>query len=249
MPVLAHISDTHFDGGERSAERARRAMDYIARMRTVDAVVHTGDVADKGTAQEYAQARRTLRCAVPLLVCPGNHDVRAALREHLLDEASGPGPLDRVHHLPGATVITCDTSVPEEPWGRLEEDTLDTVEAELRRTPADTPVVLAFHHPPVELGSDDTDPIRQRGEQRLAELVGRRPQVVAMLCGHVHSAAATTFAGRPLLVAPAVASTLRTDWEPADGAGGAGGAHEAPVMIAFHHIGADGRVTTHYRAV
>ncbi|MDA2814773.1 metallophosphoesterase [Nocardiopsis sp. RSe5-2] len=243
MPVLAHISDTHFDGSERSAERARRAVDYIGRMRTVDAVVHTGDVVDKGAPEEYAQARETLRFDVPLLVCPGNHDAREAMRAHLFGGAPEGGPVDGVHRLPGATVITCDTSVPRQPWGRLEDDTLDMVESELRRAPDANPVLLAFHHPPVDLGSDYTDPIRQRGEQRLAELVGRRPEVVAMLCGHVHTASVSTFAGRPLLVAPSVASTLRTDWEPE------GEERDAPVMIAIHHIGDDGRVTSHFRAV
>ena len=34
-----------------------------------------------------------------------------------------------------------------------------------------------------------------------------------MLTGHFHTAAASTFAGRPLLIAPGVVSTLRLPWE------------------------------------
>ncbi|MET0492684.1 MAG: hypothetical protein ABW000_06080 [Actinoplanes sp.] len=37
---------------------------------------------------------------------------------------------------------------------------------------------------------------------RLAALIAAHPQVAAVLTGHAHTAAASTFAERPLLVAP-----------------------------------------------
>ena len=73
--------------------------------------------------------------------------------------------------------------------------------------------LVAFHHPLVELHSPIIDAIRQHGSERLAAVLGRHPQVVAVLCGHAHTAAASTFAGRPLLVAPGVVSTVRLPWE------------------------------------
>lgn len=51
-------------------------------------------------------------------------------------------------------------------------------------------------------------------------------------------------AGRPLLVAPGVVSTLRLPWE-----GGDPLDFDLPPAIAFHVLGRDRRLTTHYRVV
>jgi hypothetical protein len=78
----------------------------------------------------------------------------------------------------------------------------------------------------------------------LAALIDAHPQVVAVLTGHAHTAAASTFAGRPLIVAPAITWTLRLPWEgdqPAD--------REQPPGLAFHILDDDRRLTTHYRVV
>ncbi len=108
------------------------------------------------------------------------------------------------------------------------------------------PVLVAFHHPPVPLHTPHVDGIRQFGEERLAALADRHPHLTAFLVGHAHTAAATTFAGRPLLVAPGVVSALRLPWENA----GAENPHvrlDLPPALAFHVLGEDGRLTTHYR--
>lgn len=52
---------------------------------------------------------------------------------------------------------------------------------------------------------------------RVVEPITRHPNVAAILCGHAHTPAAATFAGRPLLVAPGVTSTVRPLWETGDG--------------------------------
>jgi Icc protein len=78
----------------------------------------------------------------------------------------------------------------------------------------------------------------------LAQLVARHPQVVAIPCGHAHSAAASTFAGRPLLVAPGIVSTLRLPWERGEAVD-----WRLPPAIAFHVLDDDRRLTTHYRVI
>jgi 3',5'-cyclic-AMP phosphodiesterase len=54
----------------------------------------------------------------------------------------------------------------------------------------------------------------------------------------------TTFAGRPVLVAPGVVSTIRLPWEAGDVID-----RDAPPSVAFHLLGDDGRLTTHHRVV
>ena len=243
--LLAHVSDLHLDGTDRAAMRAHRVLDFLDSMLTpVDALLVTGDLADHGTEAEYEEVRALLAgFTPPMLLCPGNHDSRGNYREALLGEPASEEPINRVHDLPGVRVVMCDSVVPGRDDGHLSDGTLDWLEGVVAATPA-TPVLIAFHHPPVVLHSPLIDEIRQYGADRLAALLDRHAQVVAVLCGHAHTPAATTFAGRPLLVAPAVATTLRlpeeTDIDLDE---------QMPPGLGFHLLDELGRLTTHFRVV
>ncbi|MCP2169743.1 metallophosphoesterase [Goodfellowiella coeruleoviolacea] len=252
MFVLAHISDVHVDGGDRSVERARRVLRFIGDLAApVDAVLLTGDIADHGRPDEYARVNEILAgTALPVLTCPGNHDVRGAYREVLLgeptgDDPAGDEPINQVVRVGAAVFALCDSSIPGRDDGYLADETLTWLEEVLTEHRDGAPVFVCFHHPPVPLHNPVGDTMRQFGEQRLAAVLDRHPQVVAVLCGHAHQAAATTFAGRPLLVAPGVVATARLlPWERGDIVD-----LDSPPMIALHVLDDDGRLTTHYRVV
>ncbi|HEV2780274.1 MAG TPA: metallophosphoesterase [Actinophytocola sp.] len=244
MIVLAHLSDIHIDLGDRNQERAERVMRYLAGLPgRLDAILVTGDLADHGLPAEYEQVATVLTTSRPVLTCPGNHDDRATYRKALLDEPADNTPINRAHRVAGALFLLCDSSIPGRDDGFLADETLAWIEATLATDP-DAPAFICFHHPPIPLHAPFVDRIRQTGEQRLAGLVSRHPNVVALLCGHAHTAAASTFAGRPLLVAPGVVSTLTLPWE-------AGGPLDLvqPPAIAFHILADDRRLTTHYRVI
>ncbi|MFF8378729.1 metallophosphoesterase [Streptomyces sp. NPDC015661] len=256
MIVIAHVSDVHIDGDPRSQDRTRAVLRYLEELPyDLAAVLVTGDIADHGTPDEYAAARELLTSRHPLLVCPGNHDDRAAFRkgllpeEHLTEEAAPRpyAPVNQVIRGEGFVIALCDSSVPGEDQGLLEDETVEWLDGVLAATPHEVPVLVAFHHPPVPLHTPYVDGIRQFGEERLAALADRHPHLTAFLAGHAHTAAATTFAGRPLLVAPGVVSALRLPWEnPTDDPHVHLG---LPPALAFHVLGEDGRLTTHYRTV
>jgi len=242
--VIAHVSDVHFDGSERNAERSRRVLEHIATLRQpVDVVLVTGDIADHGRAAEYEEAAKVLTAPAPLLLCPGNHDIRGPYREVLLHQPNGDGPINAAHRVGGAVFAMCDSSIPGRDDGLLDDETFAWLEGVVADA-GDDPVLICFHHPPVLLHSPFLDSIRQRGEDRLADLIRRSPQVVGVLCGHAHTAAATTFAGKPLLVAPGVASTLRLPWETETVID-----YSFPPAYAFHILDDERRLTTHYRVV
>ncbi|MEV4259089.1 metallophosphoesterase [Spirillospora sp. NPDC049652] len=247
--MIAHVSDVHLDTEERATERTRAVMAYLDGLpHDLDAVLVTGDVADHGRPEEYELARGLLASRHPVMVCPGNHDDRAAFREFLLRRPPSTAPVDQVRRAGGAVVALCDTSVPGKDEGLLEEETLDWLAKVLAETPETTPVLVGFHHPPALLHDPYIDGLRQFRTERLAALAGRHPNLVAFLCGHAHTAAATTFAGRPLLVAPGVVSTLRLPWEQRPHPGD----HvflDQPPALAFHVLDDTGRLTTHYRSV
>ncbi|MFI6090597.1 metallophosphoesterase [Streptomyces sp. NPDC051218] len=243
--LLAQISDLHLDGSQRSIQRADRVMDYLRALpHPVDALLVTGDVADHGTEAEYEEAARILKAPFPVLTCPGNHDARPAYRKALLGETPGTTPINRMHHIAGTAIFMCDSTIPGRDEGRLDAETLDWLDTQLAGLPQDTPALIAFHQPPVELHHPLPDSGMLEQPEQLAALLDAHPQVVALLTGHAHTAAASTFAARPLIVGPAVTWTLRMPWEsdhPAD--------RDQPPGLAFHVLGDDRRLTTHYRVV
>jgi Icc protein len=246
MITIAHVSDPHLDVTDRAVERAERVMAYLSlRPGLFDVLLLTGDVANDGSPEEYAQVRPLLdRSPTPVFLCPGNHDDRGAFRVGLLDEPANDNPINRIHRIDGAVFAMCDSTIPGRDDGRLADETLAWLESELADTPGSTPVFVSFHHPPVVLHSPFIDRTRQTDEQRLADVCRRHRNIVAVLCGHAHTPAATTFAGKPLIVAPGIASTLVMPWDP-----GGDLDPDAPPGLAVHVLDDDWRLTTHFRAL
>jgi 3',5'-cyclic AMP phosphodiesterase CpdA len=248
MLVLAHISDLHLDGTARATERAERVRDRLWGLPgTVDALLVTGDIADHGTEAEYEEAARLLglrdsAAPFPVLTCPGNHDSRVPYRKALLGLPATDGPVNSVHLFDEAAVLMCDSSIPGQDEGEFDDETYAWIEATLDDLDGDLPALLAFHHPPVALHHPLPDAYQLRQPRSLAALLERRPEVVGLITGHAHTPAATTFAGRPLVVGPGVTWTLRLPWE---GEGAAD--RDAPPGFAFHVLDDEGRLTSHFR--
>ncbi len=250
--MVAHVSDSHFghELGE-AADRMRRVLDAILAMDPQpDVLVHTGDVADHGFPEEYAQALQVLSVwDGPLAICPGNHDVRTPYVEAFLGGATGAsrGWANRSHTVGGTRFLMLDSLVDavdgeRQDHGVLPGEQLAWLDAELSW---DTrPSFVCLHHPPLEIGLGLMDPIMLVDPGALAEVLDRHPHVVATLVGHAHTMGASTFAGRPVLVGGGVVSTVPLDLEdhPVVWYG-------APPSFAVHLLHADGRITTHWRAV
>ncbi|MFE3388701.1 metallophosphoesterase [Streptomyces anulatus] len=245
MTLLAHISDLHLDGSERATRRATRVMDYLRALpHPVDALLVTGDIADHGEEAEYEEAAQILAAPYPVLTCPGNHDARLAYRKVLLGEAPEHGPINQAHHIAGTTILMCDSTIPGRDEGRLDAQTLAWIDTTLTALPQDTPALIAFHQPPVELHHPLPDSCMLEEPGQLADLITAHSQVAAVLTGHAHTAAASTFAARPLIVGPAITWTLRMPWE-----GDQAADRDQPPGLAFHILDDDRRLTTHYRVV
>ncbi|MDG6105521.1 metallophosphoesterase [Dactylosporangium aurantiacum] len=235
--LIAHLSDLHI--GAAAPDRLDRVVTYLATLRRApDVILVTGDVADHGRAEEYAELGKLRQLGVPVLALPGNHDERAALRAELLDERPASEPVNRVETVAGVVFALCDSSVPGHAEGWLDDGTLEWLDTTLAAA-AGAPAFVCCHHPPVPVGKPAADQVRQLGAGRLAEVLGRHRDVLAVLCGHVHSAAVSVFAGVPVLAAPGVESTMVLPWEPED-------RPEPPPALAFHLL-EEGRLTTHYR--
>ncbi|MGV9709423.1 metallophosphoesterase [Gordonia sp. NPDC003424] len=250
MFVVAHISDLHFNGTRFNRSRIESTLSYIrARADGIDALLVTGDITDEGSASEYREAYLVLDSPLPMLVTAGNHDVRERFNATLTGTESSQ-PVNRAELVNGILLVSCDSSRPGRNDGLLTDETLEWVSAQITAAGPTTPVLVAFHHPPVTLEMPFMDSIRQTGEERLAKLVDAYPNIVGFVCGHAHTPAVTTFAGRPLAVAPGVASTLNLPFEGTDIVN-----RGQPPGIAFHIVSEDPtsdngwRLITHFRSV
>ena len=87
--ILVQISDTHIDAPDKlvyghfdTAAMLTRAVGVINAMDPApDLVLHTGDIASHGDANQYATFKDIAdKLTAPLVLMPGNHDNRDALR-------------------------------------------------------------------------------------------------------------------------------------------------------------------------
>lgn len=243
--LLAHISDLHLDQGPRATERATRTLDHLTHLsRRPDALLVTGDVAHTPTTTHYHQAADLLDLPFPVLICPGNHDDRTALSQHLLNQPPTDQPLNQLHHIQGTAVLVCDSTTPGRDGGHLQPSTLMWINQTLQELDENTPALLALHHPPTRVHHPLADHLRLDNAPDLAGLLHAHPRVAAILVGHAHTGGATTFAGRPLLLAPALIRSAPMPWDSEHTA-----AMDQPPGVAFHLLDDEHRLTTHFRAL
>lgn len=205
MPRIAHLSDPHLDGGPERARRLERVLTEVAALADIDLVIMSGDIADTGDGREYAQFFDLFTPAQPTIVVPGNHDLRAPMAAHLAPDTHGW--LNAAIEVDGLTAIGLDSLVEGDPGGYLSDATLAFADQAIGA--AGGAVVLTLHHPPVPVDHRLMDGYGLDNAAALAELIAGRESVVGVLTGHAHRALATTFAGRPLLSAPGILSTMR----------------------------------------
>ena len=215
---LLHLSDVHLMGGK---DQLHGVVDSDARLRQLfdqvrasgarpEAVIFTGDLADRGEAGAYAKLRAVVDPAckamgAKVVWAMGNHDDRANFRTGLLDEPAGHAPVDRSYFLNGLRIITLDTSVPGFHHGELSPAQLDWLADELS-TPAPDGTILALHHPPVPAVLDLAVLVELRGQAALAAVL-RHSDVRTILGGHLHYSTTAMFAGIPVSVASATCYT------------------------------------------
>jgi 3',5'-cyclic AMP phosphodiesterase CpdA len=215
---LLHLSDSHLMGGPDplygAIDSEARLVQLFEEVRASgirpEAVIFTGDLADKGEAQAYAKLRAIVdpACAAMgarVIWAMGNHDNRAHFRAGLLDQPGDDSPVDHSYYVNGLRVITLDTSVPGFHHGELSEAQLEWLADQLE-TPAPDGTILALHHPPVPSVLDLAVLVELRGQAALAAVL-RGSDVRAILAGHLHYSTTASFAGIPVSVASATCYT------------------------------------------
>ena len=193
---IAQITDTHIlarsseqPRGRSRAENLRLCVEDINRQRP-DAVVHTGDMVQHGLPEEYEHLREILSLLeAPLYVIPGNRDEREALRAAFGDQAYLPKNGDFLHYTVEdhpLRLVALDSTAAGERKGVYCQRRQAWLDGVLGSAP-EKPTLLLIHHPPFDIDDHYVGGYRRTEEAReLAEVVSRHPQILRLLCGHVH---------------------------------------------------------------
>ena len=215
---LLHLSDTHLlAGGSKlygSVNVEARLAELFAEVEASgaqpEAIVVTGDLADKGEPGAYQLLRQIVepvatRLGARIVWVMGNHDNRSAFRTELFGELPSDAPIDRSYDLNGLRLITLDTSVPGHHHGAVSEQQLLWLAEELR-VPAPDGTILAMHHPPIPSVLDLATAVELRDQQALADVL-HGTDVRSIIAGHLHYSSMAMFAGIPVSVASATCYT------------------------------------------
>ncbi|MCZ6618661.1 MAG: phosphodiesterase [Gammaproteobacteria bacterium] len=200
--TVLQITDCHLlsERGKRllgvdTEDSLRAVLSQALSEVTPDALLVTGDIAQHPDAETYARFTALVGeyFTGPMLNIPGNHDLWAPMRSIL----SEPALLD----LGGWQLIGMDTHVDDDVAARLHP-----ADEELLREACagagNTHLLIACHHPPIELSCPWIDKHRlQEGADLLGWLSGH-PCVKGMVFGHAHQMVDTSYEQITLMGTP-----------------------------------------------
>jgi Icc protein len=223
--LVAQITDTHIRSGGKLAYRqvdsAQKLRNCVAHLNALDPrpdfVLLTGDLVDFGTMDEYALIREILSpLAMPIYVIPGNHDDREIMRRAFADYDYLPRDGEFLHYVIDkypVRFVALDTVIPGEHPGIMCEKRLAWLDERLRQA-QDVPTALVMHHPPFLTGLVNMDWQNCRNGEALGALVERHPQVIRILCGHVHRPIYVHWHGVTASIAPSPSHSCVLDLRP-----------------------------------
>lgn len=178
--------------------------DIEQRYPAPDGLVLTGDLVHDETPAGYQRlARQFADLPCPVWAIPGNHDDPAAMNRHLTGiRLRGPALIGawQLHLL--------DSRIAGSPAGRLGQPQLHALQDALDRSPA-TPALVACHHPAAPVGAGWLDAMRLADGDRLLSQLAARPQVHALISGHVHHSSDRRVLGCRQITTPAVTRQFR----------------------------------------
>lgn len=221
--LIAQISDPHiFERGELMEGRVDTALHLsqaLATLRTLEPkpsfVLLTGDLVNDGLAEQYEHLSEVLGDHLrSVIVVAGNHDERRGLRNlfpQLSEFGVGDDCIDYVidsdEYELSISIVVLDTTVPGEHGGSLSSEQLSWLESQLE-TRTDRRVVIVQHHPPFASGIGFMDAYGLQGSEAEAKILQRFSNIDAVLCGHLHRPASSSFGGSVAFASPSTAAQV-----------------------------------------
>jgi|TARA_B100000768_G_scaffold178955_2_gene195686 3',5'-cyclic AMP phosphodiesterase CpdA len=223
--LIAQLTDTHITVPENGngdcyvkLEALRKCVSAINKLNTApDVVIHTGDLVHNGSDEEYRLTKLIMdELRAPYLITPGNRDsVTALIRNFTLHSYQNADTafLQYATSVLDYRLIASDTSTENNNLGFLDFQRLAHLDNLLNEKPERSTVIF-MHHPPINLSN--SEPLKHEYEsygmiRNFSEIIDRHPQVVAILCGHIHRSLTGWINATPLVVMPPLSKSLNRD--------------------------------------
>ncbi|MEK9505265.1 metallophosphoesterase family protein [Gaopeijia maritima] len=194
MITLVHASDIHC--GEPFRAAVAEAFVEAAHAVAPQAVVISGDLTQRAKVHEFEAAAALLERLpdVPAVVTPGNHDVplyrvferlfapHRNYREYISEE------LDTVTRIPGATIVSLDSSAPHTAIvnGRIRPHQVAFAREAFADAPADDIRIVVAHHHFAPAPDYEGDKSMPRAREILEQFTAMGVELI--LGGHLHRA-------------------------------------------------------------
>lgn len=223
--LIAQLTDTHITVPENEIgdcyvklEALRNCVSAINKLDTApDVVIHTGDLVHNGSDEEYRLTKSIMdELRAPYFITPGNRDsVTALIKNFSLHpyQNAEAAFFQYATNLLGYRLVASDTSTENNNLGFLDFERLAHLDNLLNEQPERSTVIF-MHHPPINLSN--SEPLKHeydsyRMVKNFSEIIDRNPQVVAILCGHIHRSFTGWINATPLVVMPPLSKSLNRD--------------------------------------
>ena len=160
-------------------------------------IVATGDLAEDGSEVTYERLKGIFdKINFPVFVVPGNHDNVANMKASLVSESI---KMQTNTEVQGWVIAFVNSQVLSQDYGFIDEQELSRLESTLSKANG-KPCMVALHH---SLTPECASPECQlKNTQELLELMGRYPNVKAVIAGHTHCCTEAIHSNIALLTTP-----------------------------------------------
>jgi len=183
--------------GLRTRDSLRHVIRQVRREQPrIDLLLCTGDLSQDGSVASYQAFRElTAEFAVPTRWLPGNHDEARVMAE------VAPDLVQAVTDVGAWRVVMLNSAVLGATHGLLGPDQLSLLDDALESA-GERYCLVCCHHQPVDIGCAWIAPIGLRNADELLRRLEGRPQVKALLWGHIHQEWDALRGGLRLLATP-----------------------------------------------
>jgi 3',5'-cyclic-AMP phosphodiesterase len=199
---LIHMSDLHLTrpgttiGGRDPNINFARALDHaFADHADADLLAITGDLSDWGDRDDYLRLRDLLaRAPVPVRLCIGNHDNRAAFLSVFPEHADEEGFAQGMADIAGFRCLFLDTKAENTHAGHLCPARRRWLEARLSEHSG--PFVIFLHHNPMPTHLAPLDEIGLKDDAVFRGIIARHAGTIRhVFFGHCHLPFSGSIAG------------------------------------------------------
>lgn len=204
--LLVQLSDSHLFAeadrrllGMNTRQSLEKVIESVlAEHPAVDLLLATGDLSQDGSVESYQAFRQlSAQIAASARWLPGNHDELPQMAE----AARQSDFLEPVVDIGQWRITLLDSAVPGSVPGFLQDGQLQLLAQALSEAP-ERHHLICLHHHPVSIDCAWMEPIGLRNPEALFAVLGRFPQVRAVLWGHIHQMFDQVREGVRLLASP-----------------------------------------------